>query len=164
MEIVISILIASVISLGISIYFHEMSKKNNAMEKVKHYADVRTKDMDESFKELEKRFNILIAEFDSRQTQANAAVKLLGKQQDEFNQKIKSLDTSIKSVQHIEDKINSYSSLLNDLDEMAGQVEENLLRIQKESTIVNKLNDRLDKQQQTVDNIDKKIPQISEHF
>ena len=47
---------------------------------------------------------------------------------------------------------------------MTGQVEENLLRIQKESGIVNKLNDRLNKQQETVDNIDKKIPQISQHF
>ncbi len=164
MEIVISILIASVISLGISIYFHGMSKKDNAMERVKAYANARTKDMEESFKQLENHFNILVAEFDSRQTQANAAVKLLSQQNDEFAQKINNLDASIKAVQNIEAQINGYSNLLNDLNEMTAQVEENLLRIQKESVIVNKLNDRLDKQKQTVDSIDKKIPQISEHF
>ena len=60
MEIVISILIASVISLGISIYFHEMSKKNNAMERVKKYADSRKKDMEDSYKTLENHFNMLI--------------------------------------------------------------------------------------------------------
>ena len=164
MDIVVSILIASVISLGISIYFHEVSKKNNAMERVKRYADERKKDMDESFKQLEGNFNILIAEFDTRQAQANAAVKRLSEQNEDFAQKIKTLDNSIKSVEKIENQINSYSTLLNDLNEMTEQVEENLLRIQKESGIVNKLNDRLDKQQQTVDSIDKKIPQISEHF
>ena len=164
MDIVISILIASVVSLGIAIFFHENDKKKNAMDRVKRYADSRMQDMDKSYKVLENHFNVLIAEFDSRQTQANAAVKLLTQQNQEFSEKITNLDKDIKAVQNIEAQINSYSKLLDELNDMTAQVEENLLRIQKESVIVNKLNDRLDKQQQTVDNIDKKIPQISEHF
>ena len=164
MEIVISILIASVISLGISIYFHEISKKNNAMERVKKYADTRKKDMEDSYKTLENHFNMLVAEFDSRQNQANAAVKLLTQQNKVFEEKITSLDKSIKAVQNIETQINGYSKILDELNEMSANVEENLIRIQKESVIVNKLNDRLDKQQQTVDNIDKKIPQVTQKF
>lgn len=164
MEIVISILIASVVSLGISIFFHEQDKKNNAIDRVKRYADSRKQDMEESYKTLEKHFNMLVAEFDSRQSQANAAIKLLSQQNDDFSEKIKGLDNSIKAIQNIEKQINQYSELINDLNDMTGQVEENLLRIQKESGIVNKLNDRLDKQLQTVDGIDKKIPQISQHF
>ncbi|MBR5401379.1 MAG: hypothetical protein IK102_06135 [Treponema sp.] len=164
MEIVISILIASVVSLGISIFFHEQDKKNNAIDRVKRYADSRKQDMEDSFKTLEKSFNSLIAEFDTRQNEANAAIRVLGKQNEDFSEKIKGLDNSIKAIQAIEAQINKYSELINDLNEMTGQVEENLLRIQKESVIVNKLNDRLDKQQQTVDNIDKKIPQISQDF
>ena len=164
MEIVISILIASVISLGISIYFHEMSKKNNAMERVKKYADSRKKDMEDSYKTLENHFNMLIAEFDARQNQANAAVKLLTQQNKDFEQKIENLDKSIKAVQNIEAQINGYSKILDDLNEMSANVEENLLRLQKESVVVNKLNDRLDKQQQTVENIDKRIPQVTQKF
>ena len=164
MEIVISILIASVISLGISIYFHEISKKNNAMERVKKYADSRKQDMEDSYKTLENHFNMLIAEFDARQNEANAAVKLLTQQNKDFEEKITSLDKSIKAVQNIEAQINNYSKILDELNEMSGNVEENLLRIQKESVIVTKLNDRLDKQQQTVDNIEKKIPQVTQKF
>ena len=164
MDIVISILIASVVSLGIAIFFHENDKKKNAMDRVKRYADSRIEDMDKSYKVLENHFNMLIAEFDSRQSQANAAVKLLTQQNQDFSEKITNLDRDIKAVQTIEAQINKYSAQLGELDEMTAQVEENLLRIQKESVIVNKLNDRLDKQQQTVDGIDKKIPQISEHF
>ena len=164
MEIVISILIASVISLGISIYFHEMSKKNNAMERVKKYADTRKKDMEDSYKTLENHFNMLIAEFDARQNEANAAVKLLTQQNKDFEEKITSLDKSIKAVQNIEAQINGYSKILDELNDMSANVEENLIRIQKESVIVNKLNDRLDKQQQTVENIDKRIPQVTQKF
>ena len=164
MDIVISILIASVISLGISIYFHEITKKNHAMSRVRDYADERKKDMADSYKTLENHFNMLVAEFDSRQNQANAAVKLLTQQNKDFEEKIESLDKSIKAVQNIEAQINSYSKILDELNEMSANVEENLLRIQKESVIVNKLNERLDKQQQTVDNIDKKIPQITQKF
>ena len=164
MEIVISILIASVVSLGISIFFHESDKKNNAMDRVKRFADARKEDMEKSYKALEEHFNLLIAEFDTRQSQANAAIKLLNQQNEDFAQKIKGLDDDIKAIQTIEAQIKKYSDLINELNDMTGEVEENLLRIQKESVIVNKLNDRLDKQQQTVDNIDKKIPQISEDF
>ena len=164
MDIVISILIASVVSLGIAIFFHENDKKKNAMDRVKRYADSRIQDMEKSYKTLEDHFNMLIAEFDTRQNQANAAVKLLTQQNQDFSDKISNLDKDIKAVQNIEAQIENYSKLLNELNEMTAQVEENLLRIQKESAIVNKLNDRLYKQQQTVENIDKRIPQISQHF
>ena len=56
MEYVISILIASVISLGISIYFHEIDKKNSAMNRVKSFAEDRKADIEKSFKMLEERF------------------------------------------------------------------------------------------------------------
>ena len=52
MEIVISILIAIVISLGISIYFHEMDKKKNAIDKVRRYADKREEDLDKRFNNI----------------------------------------------------------------------------------------------------------------
>ena len=82
MELVISILVASVIAAGISIYLHEMDKKNNAIEKVKRYADKRQEDLAAFYKTVEGKVNLLITEFDSRQSQANAAVKLLSQHYD----------------------------------------------------------------------------------
>ena len=58
------------------------------MERVKKYADTRKKDMEDSYKTLENHFNMLVAEFDSRQNQANAAVKLLTQQNKDIEQKI----------------------------------------------------------------------------
>ena len=103
-------------------------------------------------------------EFDTRQTQANAAVKLLSKQYDDFNVKISALDNDIKAVQNIENQINSYAQVLNDLNDMTDKVEENLRRIQKESNVVDSISSKLLKQQQVVENIDKRIPQVSENF
>ena len=129
MEILISILIASVISLGISIYFHEVDKKNNAIEKVKRYADKRQDDLATHYKNVEQSFNMLVTEFDSRQSQANAAVKLLSQQKEAFDEKIKGLEQYTQSIDNIGAQINNYSRLLNDLNDMTVQVEENLQRI-----------------------------------
>ena len=164
MEIVISILIASVISLGISIYFHEVDKRNNAIEKVRRYADKREADLSDHYKKVEHDFNMLVTEFDSRQSQANAAVKLLSQEHEGFLEKIKVLEQYTQSIDNIGAQINNYSRLLNDLNDMTGQVEENLKRIQKESTIVNNLTNSLNKQQHTIDTIEKRIPEISDKF
>ena len=160
MEIVISILIASVISLGISIYFHEIDKRNNAIEKVRRYADKREADLSDHYKKVEHDFNMLVTEFDSRQSQANAAVKLLSQEHEGFQEKIKILSQYTQNIDNIGAQINNYSHLLNDLSDMTGQVEENLKRIQKESTIVNNLTNTLNKQQHTIDTIEKRIPEI----
>ena len=161
---IISILVASAIAAGISIFFHEADKKNNAIEKVKRYADKRQEDLAAFYKTVEGKVNLLITEFDSRQSQANAAVKLLSQHYDEFSNKIQTLDDNIRAVQEIEKQINKYAQLMDDLNEMTGNVEENLRRIQKESHIVDQMTGKLNKQQEIVDQIDQKIPKVSENF
>ena len=144
MEIVIAILFSTVISLGVSLYFRMLGKKEDPLERINKFANKKTNELNEAFGKIQTRFNTIIADFNAQQTQANAAVKLLTQQNKDFEQKIESLDKSIKAVQNIEAQINSYSKILDELNEMSANVEENLLRIQKESVIVNKLNERLD--------------------
>ena len=145
MEIAIAVLISVVISLAISMYFHGLARDNNSMEKVRKYADKRTGDLNDLYKAIEDKFKLLITEFHTHQAQANAAIKLLKAQNEEFSNKIATFDSSINAIKKMEAEINNYSRLLNDLNDMTGKVEENLLRIQKESVIVDKISDRLNK-------------------
>ena len=151
MEIAIAVLLSVVITTGISLYFYNLMKANNSMEKVRRYADKRSSDLEGLYKAVEDKFKLLITEFNSHQTQANAAVKLLKQQNDDFNSKMIFL-IQIKFLS------------MNDLNDMTEKVEENLMRIQNESTIVDKLTDRLNRQDQLVDSIEKKVPQITENF
>ena len=84
MAIAIAVLVSLIISLGISIYFHSLEKNNNSLEKVRKYADKRQEDLMSLFKEIQSKFNIIMSDFNSQQTQANAAIKLLKQQNDDF--------------------------------------------------------------------------------
>ena len=77
MSIALAILFSVVISLGISIYFHSLQKNSDPMNKVKKYADKRQEDLQNLYKSIKNDFTHLASEFDARQTQANAAIKLL---------------------------------------------------------------------------------------
>ncbi len=134
------------------------------MEKVKKYADKRQEDLLNLYKEIQNKFNNIISEFNAQQTQANAAIKLLKQQNDDFNQKIQNFGQNIASVQNIKNQIDKYASVLEELNTMTEQVEENLERIHKESGIIDSLNQKLDKQQIAVDQIEKKIPEVSKEF
>lgn len=160
----IAILIAAVVSVGISILFHEMDKGNNSIEKVRRYADKRQSDLEEYYKSIKQNFHLMKTEFDTRQTQANAAVKLLTQQNEEFAEKAKNLDSSLNSVRHIEAQISGYSKILNDLNEMTKQVEENLIRIQNESGVLEKIDNRISNQEEKLDFIEKNIPKITDNF
>ena len=164
MEIVFSILIAVVVSLGISIYFHEKDKKNVSMGKVKDYADKRTRELEQTYKTIADNYNNLIAGYKSYQDRATASIKILENKNNEFENKISLFEQNIKSVASIEKQINSYSAVLKDLNDMTNNVEENLIRLKKQSEIVDKLFAKVEKYEQNVETLDKKIPVISENF
>ena len=164
MEITIAVLVSVVISLGICIYFQSMNKNNNAMEKVRKYADRRQEDLLKLSNEIQKKFDRIVADFASQQDQANVAIKLFKQQNSEFDDKIKSLEGNITTINTIQAKVDGFTKILGDLNNMTKQVEENLERIHKESGIVDNLKIRLNKQSATVDTIEKKIPEISKSF
>ena len=77
MEIVIAILFSTVISLGVSLYFRMLGKKEDPLERINKFANKKTGELNEAFSKIQTRFNTIITDFNAQQTQANAAVKLL---------------------------------------------------------------------------------------
>ena len=164
MVITIAILISLVVSLGISIYFYKINLENNRAHQLKKAADKKIEEINENYGKIVNQYNLLVSDFKSQQSQANAAIKVFTSKNDEFTEKIKTLENSIKSIQSIEAKINGYSEVLTDLNDMTEQVEENLSRIQKESGIIKKTTDELAKQQHAVEVISKQSHKLQAIF
>ena len=136
MEIVIAILFSTVISMGVSLYFRMLSKKDDPLERINKFANKKTNELNEAFGKIQTGFNTLSSDFHAQQTQANAAVKLLKQQNDEFKAKLQTFDQSINAVKNIKTQIDAYSKILGELNDMTAQVEENLERLHKESGII----------------------------
>ena len=158
MEIVIAILFSTVISMGVSLYFRMLSKKDDPLERINRFANKKTSELNDAFGKIQTRFNTIISEFQAQQTQANAAVKLLKQQNDDFNSKMQTFDQSINAVKNIKAQIDAYSKILGELNDMTAQVEENLERLHKESGVITTLDNRLSKQQQQISLIEKSFP------
>lgn len=164
MEIVIAILFSTVISLGVGLYFRMLGKKDDPLERINKFANKKTNDLNEAFNKIQTRFNTIISDFNAQQTQANAAVKLLKQQNEEFNSKMQTFDQSINAVKNIKAQIDGYANILNELNDMTAQVEENLERLHKESGLITSLDGKLSKQQQQIALIEKRIPEVSKEF
>ena len=89
MEIAIAALLSVTISLGISIYVYKLIKDNNSWDKVRKYADKRTGDLENIYRQIEDKFKLLISEFNSHHSQASVALKMLKAQNEEFAGKLK---------------------------------------------------------------------------
>ena len=164
MEIVIAILFSTVISMGVGLYFRMLSKKDDPLERINKFANKKTNELNDAFTKIQSRFNTIISDFQAQQTQANAAVKLLKQQNDDFNSKMQTFDQSINAVKNIKSQIDSYSKILGELNDMTAQVEENLERLHKESGVITALDGKLSKQQQQIALIEKRIPEVSKEF
>lgn len=134
------------------------------MEKVKKYADRRNEDLKLIFTEMAKKLQNMDHELEARITQAGAATSMLDEKRKVFDAYIQNLQADINAVQNIESKVNSFAKILHELNDMSAAVEENLKRIQNESKVVTNLENRLAEQQKIVDNIGKRIPQITSDF
>ena len=164
MEIVIAILFSTVISMGVSLYFRMLGKKDDPLERINKFAIKKTNELNEAFGKIQTRFNTIISDFNAQQTQANAAVKLLKQQNEDFSSKMQTFDQSINAVKTIKTQIDGYAKILSELNDMTAQVEENLERLHKESGVITALDGKLAKQQQQIVSIEKKIPEISKEF
>lgn len=161
---ILSILVSTAITFIIVFIFRNLDRDSNTLAKVRKYADSRLAEFNTYFAERSRGLTSTGADLDTKQTQAVAAVKRLEKQLDDFHQMIATMDGSINTVNQLEDKIKSYSALLTNLTEMTANVEENLVRVRKESGIVDQLNKRLDSQTRSVADIEKRVPEITAKF
>ena len=81
---IITILIAALVAIAVSVVLKKFDKENNSMEKVRRYADKRLTEFDSYFKEQEKNLSNSRAELEGMRTQATAAIKRLENEKNEF--------------------------------------------------------------------------------
>ena len=160
----IYVIISIVCSVGICMFFEFKNRGNNSMEKVKRYADKRNEDLKLTFTELVKQLKNLNSELEAKRTQAGAAVTMLDDRLKNFIEQSKGLEGDIAAIQNIESKVNSFAKILHELNEMTVAVETNLDRIKNEQNVVKNLERRIEEQQKIVDDIGKKIPQVTKGF
>ena len=161
---VLSIFIATAISVSVVFLFRTLDRDNNSMEKITRYAKKLMGDFDEYFKKQKEQLNVVSADLQTQQTMASAAVKRLAQQTDEFKRASAGFDEQFAAVDTIGRQLESYNGVLNELMDMTTRVEENLEHIRKESNIIDDLSSAIAAQKKTVDAIEKKIPQINEKF
>ena len=161
---VLSIFIATAISVSVVFLFRTLDRDNNSMEKITRYAKKLMGDFDEYFKKQKEQLNVVSADLQTQQTMASAAVKRLAQQTDEFKRASAGFDEQFAAVDTIGRQLESYNGVLNELMDMTTRVEENLEHIRKESNIIDDLSSAIATQKKTVDAIEKKIPQINEKF
>ena len=161
---IVTILIAAAVAAVIAVVFRKLDGDNNTMEKVKRYADKRLEGFDEYFKKQDANIAGAGAELETKYLQATAGIKRLQKERDDFLAGADELQKYKNAIAAAEAKINGYDKSLASLAEMTANVEENLTRLKKEALIVEKLDARIDAQKKTIDEIEKKIPNIAGEF
>ena len=157
-------LITLVVCVGLLFAFRYADKNNRSLEKVKKFSDQAKQELDDYFKERTRNLENSGVELDTKQSMSVAAVKKLEKLYGDFNQRVKELEDRNKLIDKMEERISQYDKVLSDLSDMTGRVEENLLRIKKESAIVDKLNSQLASQKKEIDAIAAKVPQVESGF
>ena len=160
----LAILISTAVAVAVVFVLHSLDRENNSMNKVKHYADSRINQLDEYFKEQTSKLNGLSAEWDAHHTSAAAAVKRIEKQIADFQNISQNFDGQFDAVTNIAKKVDAYGKAIHELMEMTDRVEENLQAVKKESVIVEKLNAKIESGKKSVEDLEKKIPQIITEF
>ena len=161
---VITIIIAAVISIGISYGFYIAGKKEDKLEKVRRYADKRQQEFEAFFKAQIKEITEMKAALSTGNMQAEAAVKRFETQFAQFKELTGNVEKDSKAVQNIEAKIKSYDNALEELVNMTAGVEENLEQVRKESALIDSFFKKIQEQTQRLDAIENHIPKITEKF
>ena len=164
MLVTVAVLLSVVASVAVVLVSRNLGRDNNSMDKVRRYADKRIGEGQEFFDQQVKNLNSLKASLETQQTLAVAAVKKLEEQISAFEGERENFKKQFNEVNSIGQKIEAYGSLLNELMEMTANVEENLVRVKKESGIIDKLDSRLSAQEKAVERIDTAIPETISKF
>ncbi|MBP5452118.1 MAG: hypothetical protein J6Y16_07780 [Treponema sp.] len=161
---VLAIVVSAALAAVISIVISQVTKSQNAMDKVKKYADRRQAEFDEYFKTEKDNIQLLRSELESKDAQAKAAVKRLDQQKAEFDKLVSSLQDPIDQVNYITEKVDSYDEVLHNLMEMTTAVEENLQKVKDEAHVIDVFNGRLNDQNKKVASIDRQIGALVHKF
>ncbi|HQL04540.1 MAG TPA: hypothetical protein PLU33_05330, partial [Treponemataceae bacterium] len=150
--------------LSIVLIFRQLDKNSRSIDKVRKFSDKVKGEFELHFAKKKEELQNASVELDLKQSQSVAAVKRLEKIIEEFDAKTKTYENHISAVTQLEQRAGEYDTLIKTLFDMTERVEENLLRIKKESSVVDKVDAKLTEQRKTIDILEKKIPSIQNEF
>ncbi|AEE17365.1 SpiroCoCo family coiled-coil protein [Treponema brennaborense] len=158
----------TIFSIGVSValilMFRYLDRNGRSLEKVKKYTDKIKGDLDARFGEQLQKLNAAAVDIDVRQSQAIATVKRLEKQIEDFQLISENLSGRLAAIDEIDKKLSSYDSLLQQVMEMTANLEENMLRVGKESDAVGKLEKKVHDYMKTAAALEEKIPSLTAEF
>ncbi|MBR0101149.1 MAG: hypothetical protein IJP90_15755, partial [Treponema sp.] len=160
----LSVLLSILAAVAVSFVMKKLGGGNPTNDNIRVFIENKKKEIEKMFEERGQRMNALSASLETQQAQAVAAVNRLEGQIEEFKKASSEFDKQFDAVDNIGQKIDAYGKVLNELMEMTENVEENLLRLKKESSIIDKLNSRLNAQEKAVERLDVEIPKVSANF
>lgn len=163
-EVVFGIIAAAFVSAVVSLVIRKIDRNENSMENIKRYANLRKNDFEAYFKDEKDKLKLLASDLDAKNIQAKAAVKRLQMQYEDFEKNSADLEKPVAAVRDIGEKIHSYDTLVSNLMQMTSAVEENLRKIKAEAGIVEKLGQKLDTVKKSVDETEKRIPEVVRQF
>ena len=161
---IITILLSIFLSAGISYTLNVIAKNNNAMEKVRRYADKRLEDIKNYSDEQERKLTQSRADFEAYRLTSVAIIKRIAEDKEQLTELLENLKKDMDSVHTIESNIADYDSKLQNLAEMTVRVEDNLENLSNFSSEISKTVARISEQKNTLDAMEKRIPQISKDF
>ncbi len=163
MEIVL-VLVSVVISTGIAYALRAMDRDSNQMEKVKIFANNRQLQFDRYFDERSNALRADSAELETKFSQATAIIKRLDLQMEDFQEKLAGVQKDKNAALEVEKKVAEYGRAINELAQMTEAVEENLKRVRQESVIVDKVWSGIKNNQDTLEKLSKRIPNVVSDF
>jgi len=150
--------------LSIVLIFRQLDKNSRSIDKVRKFSDKVKGEFELHFAKKREELQNASVEIDVKQSQAVAAVKRLEKIIEEFDGKTKNYEKHIAAVNQLEQRALDYDSVIKTLFEMTERVEENLTRIKKESSVIDKVDGKITEQRKMLDALEKRIPLIQNEF
>ncbi len=150
-------IITILIVLTILALYRQFDRNNRSLDKIRRYAEKVTSDLDSFVDSKTQDMKNLAIEIDVHQKAGKEVLKRIKAVEDGFSDKARTID-------EINNRINEYDKVLNQLIGMTGKVDENLQRLHQESEFVDKVGKRLKDAQIRVSQLEKNIPELNSKF
>lgn len=156
--------ITLIVCVGLFVVFRVADKNNRSLEKVSNYTERAKKEFDDYIQQRMNQLQNAAVDLDTKQNMSVAAVKRLEQLYDDFSKQAINFEEKNNALQKIEKRISDYDKSLSELSQMTTNVEENLLRIKKESSIIDKLDGALKNQKKAIEDVAKRLPALEQDF
>jgi len=141
----------------ILVLYRQFDKNNRSLDKVKRYAEKIRGDLDQFVDGKTQEMKNIGIELDVHQKTGREVLKRI-------TQVEESLSSRASDFEKLNQRITEYDTVLDNLHSMTAKVEENLKRIQTESSFVDTVAKRIQEAQKGISNLEKALGGISTQF